>query len=33
MVDVSGGVEVSPGIKDEEKVRAFINNAKTVVNR
>jgi phosphoribosylanthranilate isomerase len=30
MVDVSGGVESSPGIKDEQKVRAFINNAKAV---
>lgn len=27
-VDVSGGVESSPGIKDIHKVRAFINNAK-----
>jgi phosphoribosylanthranilate isomerase len=30
MVDVSGGVESSPGIKDEQKVQAFINNAKAV---
>lgn len=28
MVDVSGGVESSAGIKDEEKVRAFIKAAK-----
>ena len=28
MVDVSGGVESSPGIKDERKVREFILNAK-----
>lgn len=28
-VDVSGGVEVSPGIKDLNKVRAFIRNAKS----
>ena len=28
MVDVSGGVESSPGIKDEQKVRDFILNAK-----
>jgi phosphoribosylanthranilate isomerase len=31
MVDVSGGVESSPGIKDEQKVQAFINSAKAVV--
>jgi phosphoribosylanthranilate isomerase len=31
MVDVSGGVESSPGVKDEQKVQAFINNAKSVV--
>jgi phosphoribosylanthranilate isomerase len=30
MVDVSGGVESSRGIKDEQKVQAFINNAKAV---
>jgi phosphoribosylanthranilate isomerase len=30
MVDVSGGVESSPGVKDEHKVRAFINSAKSV---
>jgi phosphoribosylanthranilate isomerase len=30
MVDVSGGVESAPGIKDEQKVRAFIDNAKAV---
>ena len=30
MVDVSGGVESSAGIKDEQKMRAFINNAKAV---
>lgn len=28
MVDVSGGVESSPGVKDEHKVREFILNAK-----
>lgn len=28
MVDVSGGVESSPGIKDEQKVAAFVANAK-----
>ena len=28
MVDVSGGVESSMGIKDRQKVQAFINNAK-----
>ena len=28
MVDVSGGVESSPGIKDEHKVREFVLNAK-----
>jgi len=33
MVDVSGGVESSPGIKDEQKVRAFIDNAKAVAER
>jgi phosphoribosylanthranilate isomerase len=33
MVDVSGGVESSPGIKDEQKVRAFINHAKALDNR
>jgi len=27
-VDVSGGVESSPGIKDKDKVKAFIANAK-----
>ena len=25
---VSGGVECEPGIKDHERIRAFINNAK-----
>jgi len=29
-VDVSTGVESSPGIKDHEKIRAFIKNAKEV---
>lgn len=28
MVDVSGGVESSPGIKDPDKVAAFVRNAK-----
>jgi phosphoribosylanthranilate isomerase len=28
MVDVSGGVEASPGIKDPNKVRAFVSEAK-----
>ena len=28
MVDVSGGVESSPGVKDEHKVREFVLNAK-----
>jgi phosphoribosylanthranilate isomerase len=28
MVDVSGGVESSPGVKDAAKVAAFITNAK-----
>ena len=28
MVDVSGGVESSPGIKDEQKVTIFVANAK-----
>ena len=27
-VDVAGGVEVSPGVKDPAKVRAFIENAR-----
>lgn len=30
-VDVSGGVEASPGIKSAEKVKAFIREAKSVV--
>lgn len=29
MVDVSGGVESGAGIKDQHKVAAFIDNAKT----
>ena len=35
MVDVSGGVESSPGIKDRAKVAAFVRHAKeaTVVNK
>ena len=33
MVDVSGGVESSPGIKDEHKVQAFINSAKAVAEQ
>jgi phosphoribosylanthranilate isomerase len=28
MVDVSGGVEASPGIKDPIKVKAFVAEAK-----
>lgn len=32
-VDVSGGVEQSPGIKSAEKVAAFIRQAKSVVTR
>ena len=32
MVDVSGGVESAAGIKDEEKVRLFINSAKGLVD-
>jgi phosphoribosylanthranilate isomerase len=28
MVDVSGGVEASPGIKDPVKVAAFVQRAK-----
>jgi phosphoribosylanthranilate isomerase len=28
-VDVAGGVEAGPGIKDHERVRAFITNAKS----
>ncbi len=31
MVDVSGGVESSPGVKDQAKVSTFIDNAKRVV--
>ncbi len=30
-VDVSGGVEVQPGIKDHQKIKAFITKAKTGV--
>lgn len=30
-VDVASGVEASPGIKDHEKVRAFIANARKVI--
>jgi phosphoribosylanthranilate isomerase len=30
MVDVSGGVEASPGIKDPAKVQAFISQAKKI---
>jgi phosphoribosylanthranilate isomerase len=33
MVDVSGGVESSPGIKDTQKVQAFINSAKAVTDQ
>ena len=33
MVDVSGGVESSPGIKDEQKVRAFVDRAKAVADQ
>jgi phosphoribosylanthranilate isomerase len=29
LVDVSSGVEVSPGIKDHAKVRDFITNVRT----
>ena len=30
MVDVSSGVEASPGIKDHSKIRAFVANARSV---
>lgn len=30
-VDVSGGVELSPGVKDSKKVAAFIDNAKNSI--
>ena len=33
MVDVSGGVESTVGIKDFKKVQAFINNAKTALSK
>ena len=29
-VDVASGVEVNPGVKDHEKVRAFVENAKKI---
>lgn len=30
-VDVSSGVEIAPGIKDHDKVRTFVRNARTAL--